>query len=423
MKMPAAAIREEIHKNRVISFARFMELALYCPETGYYETKRDRVGRRGDFITSVSVGSLFGELLAFQFAEWLEPEVGGRRSEVGKSSSSSSSSSLAGQRSEVKIVEAGAHDGRLAEDILAWLRVNRPGLLEQIEYVIIEPSLRRQEWQRETLKAFAARVRWLPALDASRITQHAARFKGIIFSNELLDAFPVHRFGWDAAKQAWFEWGVTLEGDTFCWSRIQYPEAISHPRSCGGDEAQTETVKRQLAGEPPALPLPPSILQLPPALLAVLPDGYAVETSPAAEQWWGQAAGMLAQGKLLTIDYGDSAEERFSPARLRGTLRAYSRHRVTDDLLADPGGQDLTAHVNFAALQTAGEAAGLRTEQFCTQPQFLTRILQAAIAQQCFAPMDAKQVRQFQTLTHPEHLGRAFRVLVQGRESNVMREG
>ena len=434
MKMPAAAIREEIRKNRVISFARFMELALYCPETGYYETKKDRVGRRGDFITSVSAGSLFGELLAFQFAEWLGlgGKSGERRAEsgeIGKSSSgsSSSSSSLVGQGSEVQIVEAGAHDGRLAGDILAWLRINRPGLFEQIEYVIIEPSLRRQEWQRETLKSFAARVRWLPGLDASRITHHVSRFHGIIFSNELLDAFPVHRFGWDAAQQAWFEWGVTLEGDTFCWSKIQNPEAISHDHSSRGDEAQTKIIHRQLTGEPPVHPppgryggrairLPPSIPNLPPSLLAVLPDGYVVETSPAAEQWWAQAAEMLTHGKLLTIDYGYSAEEMFSPTRLRGTLRAYSRHRVTGDLLADPGGQDLTAHVNFAGLQAAGETAGLRTEQFCTQPQFLTRILQSAVAEKCFARMDAKQVRQFQTLTHPEHLGRAFRVLVQGRQ-------
>src|SRR5579863_434893 len=107
MKMPATAIREEIQQNGAISFARFMELALYCPETGYYEAKKDRVGRRGDFLTSVSVGSLFGELLAFQFAEWLGA---GER----------------GQGAAVSILEAGAHDGRLAGDILGWLEANRP---------------------------------------------------------------------------------------------------------------------------------------------------------------------------------------------------------------------------------------------------------------------------------------------------------
>src|SRR5580698_2518754 len=106
MKMPAAVICEEILKTGVISFARFMELALYCPETGYYETKKDIVGRRGDFITSVSTGSLFGKLLAFQFAEWLGelPVAAG----------------TSGSHPPLPIVEAGAHDGKLAADILGW---------------------------------------------------------------------------------------------------------------------------------------------------------------------------------------------------------------------------------------------------------------------------------------------------------------
>src|SRR5580698_9268941 len=120
MKMPAAVIREEILQSGAISFARFMELALYCPETGYYEAKKDIVGQRGDFVTSVSTGSFFGELLAYQFAEWLGelPIVDCR----------------------LPIVEAGAHDGRLAGDILAWLQSNRAGLFERIEYVMVEPS-------------------------------------------------------------------------------------------------------------------------------------------------------------------------------------------------------------------------------------------------------------------------------------------
>src|SRR5664279_5996882 len=101
-------IRDEIHKCGVLPFARFMELALYCPVCGYYETKED-IGRRGDFYTSVSTGELFGQLLAFQFAEWLETEVGS-------------------QKPEVRIVEAGAHDGKLAGDILKWLQSKRPEL-------------------------------------------------------------------------------------------------------------------------------------------------------------------------------------------------------------------------------------------------------------------------------------------------------
>jgi SAM-dependent MidA family methyltransferase len=359
MKMPTDAIREEILKSDAISFARFMELALYCPETGYYETKKDTVGRAGDFITSVSVGKLFGELLAFQFAEWLE---------------------AGSQKSKVKIVEAGAHDGKLAADILGWLQIHRPKLFSEIEYVIIEPSQRRQQWQHENLRQFP-NVRWLSHFNDSTVL----RFDGVFFSNELLDAFPVHRYGWDAKEKNWFEWGVALAGEKFTWTKMQQQD------------------------------LPSAIRHLPSALLFVLPDHYTIEISPAAENWWRAAAGILENGKLLAIDYGFNADEQFSPSRLNGTLRAYHRHHVTDDLLAHPGEQDLTAHVNFPAIQKIGEEAGLETEMFCTQPQFLTRILQKAVAKKSFASFDSKQVRQFQTLTHPEHLGRAFRVLVQSR--------
>jgi SAM-dependent MidA family methyltransferase len=149
--------------------------------------------------------------------------------------------------------------------------------------------------------------------------------------------------------------------------------------------------------------------------LDVLPDNYTVEASPAAENWWREAADILAHGKLLAIDYGHGADGLFSPARMRGTLRAYFRHHVSDDLLANVGEQDLTAHVNFSAIQSAGEAAGLATESFTTQPQFLTQILGAAMKEKSFGEWTPRRTRQFQTLTHPEHLGRAFRVLVQSK--------
>ena len=148
---------------------------------------------------------------------------------------------------------------------------------------------------------------------------------------------------------------------------------------------------------------------------AVLPDNYTIEISPAAENWWREAAGILAHGKLLAIDYGFNSDEQFSPARTNGTLRAYFRHQVSNDILANAGEQDLTAHVNFSAIQAAGESRGLLTEAFCTQPQFLTRILAEATKMNSLGDWDARRIRQFQTLTHPEHLGRAFRVLVQGR--------
>jgi SAM-dependent MidA family methyltransferase len=380
MKMPKDAIREEIMRDRAISFARFMDLALYCPETGYYETAKDIVGRGGDFITSVSVGSLFGELLAFQFAEWLEQ--------------------FKIQNEQLKIVEAGAHDGKLAGDILHWLQKFRPELFTEIEYCILEPSPARRQWQQERLKDFT-NVRWI----GSQLSTLGSQLTGIIFSNELLDAFPVRRFGWDANAKRWFEWGVALDGEKFVWAQLERRLPAGSP----------DIPVPPFAGKMPALQLPSSLLQLPPSLLDILPDGYIIEDSPAAENWWREAAGIIGSGKLVAIDYGFAGEEQFSPSRLTGTLRAYHRHRVTDDLLAHPGEQDLTAHVNFPAIQKAGEEAGLTTENFCPQPQFLTRILQKAMTGKSFGEWSAGRTRQFQTLTHPEHLGRAFRVLVQSR--------
>jgi SAM-dependent MidA family methyltransferase len=367
MKMPGEIIRAEIPKNGGISFARFMELALYAPETGYYERNPNAIGRAGDFITSVSTGRLFGELLAFQLAEWLaaRPPAAGR----------------------CRLVEAGAHDGKLAADILGWLQSRRPQLFDRLEYGILEPSPNRQAWQRATLANFAPQVRWFTDFEVLKSALAGAPCRGILFSNELLDAFPVRRLGWDAGARRWFEWGVALAGDEFIWTR------------------RTEPVDDLL----PALAATPE-------LRAVLPDGYTIEISPAAENWWRAAAGIFEDGKLLTIDYGLTAAEQFSPARTRGTLRAYGRQQVTEEVLARPGEQDLTAHVNFSALQKTGEAAGLKTDIFCSQPQFLTRIAEKTFSPAAaFGEWDAARTRQFQTLTHPEHMGRAFRVLVQSR--------
>ena len=394
-------ISRETAERGVLPFARFMELALYCPVHGYYEKEKDNLGRHGDFYTSVGVGELFGQLLAFQFAGWLE--------------------TLNPQSSTLNLVEAGAHGGQLARDILDWLQLKRPKLFEQIEYRIIEPSARRQEWQKETLKNFAPRVRWFTGLEhASRVAHHAS-LNGIIFSNELLDALPVHRLGWDAKDKKWFEWGVAVDGGKFVWARCPDTLSVNHP----GAPASRRPVGSQiseLAGETPALPGivpdgfdPSSSLHLPSSLLAALPDGYTVDISPAAQNWWREAATVLGRGKLLTIDYGFTADELLLPGRMHGTLRAYNRHHVSGDLLANPGKQDLTAHVNFSDLQAAGESAGLRTEMFSTQSQFLTRILEGAITDNSFRAWTSAQARRFQTLTHPEHLGRAFRVLIQSR--------
>ncbi len=255
-------------------------------------------GRRGDFYTSVSTGELFGQLLAFQFAEWLE-EL--RNADRG-----------------LRIVEAGAHDGKLAGDILR-LAANSPP----------ETIFRNRIQHPRTFAApagMAARnVETILPTSAGLHDSTIQRFNDSTESfsaTNLLDALPVHRFGWDAKNKKWFEWGVAVEGEKFIWAKTRNDSEFRIPNS---------------------------------ELESVLPDGYTIETSPAAENWWREAAGILAHGKLLAIDYGFTADEMFSPARTHGTLRAYFRHRPADDLLANVGEQDLTAHVNFSAIQKNGE--------------------------------------------------------------------
>lgn len=359
-----------------------MELALYCPLCGYYEKKTDTPGRGGDYFTSTSVGPLFGQLLAFQFAAWLDE--------------------LPGTPARLQLVEAGAHDGRLARDILEWLRARRPDLLERLEYRIVEPSAQRRAWQAETLRDFAAHVHWSGEIGAdaqSALIREGAPAPiagdgpmcGVIFSNELLDAFPVHRLGWDARAGRWFEWGVTWQAGRFAWARLENPDADKWVADFFG-------------------PLPAELLE-------VLPDGFTTEVCPAAVQWWRRAAERLKCGKLLTVDYGLEALDFLRPERAHGTLRAFRRHLPAAEPLAEPGEQDLTAHVNFTAIRRAGEGAGLKTEAFVSQAQFLTGIAARACRPASgFGEWTAAHTRQFHTLTHPEHLGRAFRVLIQSRD-------
>lgn len=405
MSQVVEKIVAELAIRGALPFARFMELALYCPVYGYYETEGDTIGRGGDYYTSVSVGRLFGELLGTRFAEWL--------GESPKSKVQSPES--------IQIVEAGAHRGELAADVLRWLRGQRPALYERLTYWLVEPSERRREWQQRTLAGFGAKVRW-----AQSLAEVAGGVRGVVFCNELLDALPVHRLGWDAKERAWFEWGVTLRDGRFVWTRqspkskVQSPEPKVQSSGAGGRSqeprmsgTQQATRNREHAS---CSVLNVSRFTPPAALLEVLPDGFTIEVCPAAVEWWRQAASVLEWGKLVAIDYGLTAEELFAPERSEGTLRAYYRHQASRDVLARPGEQDLTAHVNFSAIQGVGEGAGLETEALQTQAKFLTGIA-AGIWQgeTAFGPWTPAHTRQFQTLTHPDHLGRAFRVLVQSR--------
>jgi SAM-dependent MidA family methyltransferase len=206
--------------------------------------------------------------------------------------------------------------------------------------------------------------------------------RGLILSNELLDAMPIQRFGWNRSRQRWFEWGVGLDAGRFVWQPVP------------GDLLSRE-------------------VGVPEELEPVLPDGLIHETSEAALQWWRSAAAVLQAGWLATFDYG--YPDSFSPERLQGTLRSYRHHSVSLDVLEDPGDQDLTAHVDFARIQQAGESGGLKTTVFEPQGRYLSRILCGMIETGAWRETNPKLAAQLQTLTHPQHLGAAFKVLVQER--------
>src|SRR5688572_7242107 len=140
MNSLAAQLAQEMRSNGPISFAEFMRRALYDPQHGYYAASLRQIGKRGDFITSVSVGPFFGELLAFQFARWIEellrPGENFARNRI------------------FHCVEAGAHDGRLAFDILEAMEESEPKLFASLQYWIVEPSAARREIRQKTLAHF-----------------------------------------------------------------------------------------------------------------------------------------------------------------------------------------------------------------------------------------------------------------------------
>ena len=344
-------LRDRIAHQGPIPFRDFMDAALYHPEHGYYTSGRARIGRGGDFFTSVSVGPLFGALLARQFAEmWTR----------------------LGEPAEFALVEQGAHGGEFARDVLAALREIAPACFTAVRCEIIEPSESLRAAQRETLVEFAAaKVRWHPTLDA------LPPFTGVHFSNELPDAFPVHAVVWDGS--AWRESHVAFEGERFIFTE----------REISSDALRTALAK-----------LPP------------VPTGYRTEINLAAPAWIAALAAKLVRGFVLVVDYGFSRAEYYRSERTAGTLTGYAQHRRVDDVLAAPGETDLTAHVDFTALAERAGEAGLRVAGFTDQHHFLVAL--GALHFPAEIPDTAasrRELRAFKTLMHPQMMGRSFQVL------------
>ncbi len=325
-----------------------MERALYEPGLGYYARRQNVTGRKGDFITSVSVGPCFGQLLAEQVADYWD---------------------VIGRPEEFHLVEQGANDGRLMADVVQWLEQQHATCAAAVVVHLIEPLESAREEQR----------RHLPQVHHHAVGE-ALKFKqGMLFCNELLDAFPVQRVRWDG--ECWRELGVGV-GDDGGFHEVTLDPVLS--------------------------------LAIP---TAELPPGYTTEYCLEVERWLQQTSAWFEQGLWLVVDYGLHAEEYFAPWRTEGTLRGYSRHRmVTKDFLATPGLMDLTAHVNWTEVLAAGAALGLQVTGPVAQLRFLTALAEPVLKNMekagSMSPEDRGWLRQFQTLTNPSQMGSKFQAVL-----------
>ena len=345
------SIRAQIRHEGPISFARFMEQALYHPEHGYYSAGRCAIGRRGDYFTSVSVGSLFGTLLGAQFAEiWEKLD----------------------RPDDFVIVEQGAHHGEFAADVLAAVREQHPKLFASVRYRIVEPFAVLRKRQQGMLRQFVAKTEWAESLEEME------PFCGVHFSNELLDAMPVHllisvrKSGADVLDERLV--GKSSNGFAFV------DRAISDQRL----RARLRT------------------------LPASLPEGYETEINLAVLDWIGTLAPKLRSGAILIADYGFTRDEFYAPSRRNGTLQCYADHRALPSALERVGHCDLAAHVEWTSLAERAEECGLKLAGFTDQHHFLTGLLASDTE---LASAAAKKSRALQTLIHPEFLGRKFQFL------------
>ncbi|MDR3403884.1 MAG: SAM-dependent methyltransferase [Chthoniobacter sp.] len=347
----AQALHTEIAQRGPISFRDFMARALYDPEHGYYGAGKARVGRGGDFFTNVSVGPLFGRLLARQFVEmW-------RR---------------LGEPGDFVLVEQGAHRGNCAGDILAALREFEPACFAATTLWLMEPLATLRQTQGDRLHEFGTeKVRWADSL------ADLPPFRGVHYSNELLDAFPVHRVCWRGDQ--WMERCVDSQG-----GRFVFVDA----------EISTEALRIHLAGLPP-----------------VLAD-YETEVNLDVAPWIAEVGSRLQAGFVLVIDYGYSRDEYYRPERTEGTLSAYAAHQREPDPLQRPGEIDLTAHVDFTTLAEAAEALGLQLTGFTDQHHFMVGLSRLHFPDdQALTAVSQKELRAFKTLMHPGLMGRSFHAI------------
>ena len=359
-------LRTEINSSpkQRITFARYMDLVLYHQQYGYYNSGIASIGVKGDFFTSSSLGRDFGELLAIQIREMWQN---------------------LGCPDPFYVVEMGAGNGELALDLLNFLNSSERSLVQSLRYIIIDSSPALKLKQQELLQPLNLDLSWKTWSEISPDS-----IVGCFLSNELIDAFPVHLVVKNNGQVE--EVFLSIEQD-----KLQ--ETIC-PLS-------TEKIARYFDLV--------SIDLLEPQYA----DGYRTEVNLQALEWLKTVASKLNRGYVLTIDYGYKADKYYRPSRQLGTLQCYYRHRRHNSPYVNIGYQDITAHVDFTALQRQGKQYDLETIGFTQQGLFLMALgLGDRLNELSSGKYDLSQIFQRRDALHqlidPTGLG-GFGVLIQGK--------
>lgn len=350
----SAIVQHRIREQGPISFHDFMEMALYYPELGYYTSTTEKFGVNGDYFTAPFFTNVYGKVMAKQFEEMWQL-TGGK---------------------DFSIVEYGAGHGSLCLDILQSLRDNKP-LYKCVKYYIIEKSKSLRGSQKKLFSTSGdvlEKISWID--DINEISP----FTGCVLANEVLDNFSVHKV-------------VMKEGElkeVFVEHKDNYTE-IAKPAS-----DHLKEYFKQLHVE--------------------LPDDFYAEANLEAIEWLKKISASLHKGFLLTIDYGFTSAELYQPYRRLGTIVCYHKHTVNDHPYDNIGQQDITAHVNFSALDLWGTRNGLMNCGFTTQSQFLTGLgltqhLRNLETEKQGDPEISNKLRLLQTFLMS--MGRKFKVLIQ----------
>ena len=342
-------------------FVGFMQEALYAPGLGYYSSDRQKFGMGGDFITAPELSPLFGKTVAAQCAQVLK--------HIGHAS----------------MFEFGAGSGRLCVDVLRELEALNA--LPQ-DYFILELSGELQARQRALLLAevphLAARVQWLSQWPTTP-------FKGVILANEVLDAMPVHRFL--QTEQGLLESYIGLSPSQTLQEQF---------KPCDNLRLQAH-VQRVLAAE--CMP-------------------YQSEANLFLEDWFVSCSKMLQEGAFLIFDYGFPRHEYYHPDRRSGTLMCHYQHQVHPDILAYPGEQDITAHVDFTHVAEAAFAAGFHVAGYTNQASFLLANGLLSLMEALHGERERFRAQQaLKQLLHPHEMGELFKVIALTKQLDLPLQG